>query len=67
MVRKLKVSREVADAIESAKLLYTKENIVDIAIAKLFVAELNLLNNINPYLIVEMLLHGYEIEETPEI
>lgn len=66
MSEKVKVSKEVAEAIESAKSVYSEESIVNIAIKKSFVAEKEPLNNINPYIIVKMLLHGYEIEQTPE-
>ena len=63
---KVVVPKEVAEAIESAKSIRSEEVIVNMSIAKSFVGEQAILNSVNPYTIVKMLLNGYEVEKSPE-
>ncbi|WP_433959340.1 hypothetical protein [Cytobacillus horneckiae] len=66
MAEKVKVSREVAEALESAREIRSDETITNMCIARSFVADQEPLNKLNPYIMVKILINGYEVEQTPE-
>ncbi|PFW41339.1 hypothetical protein COL28_20630 [Bacillus thuringiensis] len=66
MSEKVKVSCEVADALELARVIRSDETITNMCISKSFVEDQSPLNNLNPYIMVKILINGYEVEQTPE-
>ncbi len=66
MSEKIKVSQEVADALDLAKKKYSDEIIVDMNIKRSFCGDLACLDNLHPYKLAKILVLGYEIEQTPE-
>lgn len=63
---KVTVTKEVAEAIESAKSIRSEEVIVSMSISKSFVGEQAVLNDVNPFTIAKILINGYTIEKSPE-
>ncbi|WP_107842026.1 hypothetical protein [Metasolibacillus meyeri] len=63
MTEKVKVSREIAEAMNSALKEYTKEVIVDTVIKKGFTGIREPLNRLGAFNISKMLVRGYEVDK----
>lgn len=73
MAEKVKVSREVAEALDKLLQQNTKNDVMkfyfavlDVNIERLVAPESFALRSLEPMQLATMLLNGYEIEETPE-